>query len=118
MMRRSDGRSADRRGELNRPRETLLEIADYRLAFDSFDGTAQVLDGVSLQLAAGETLGIVGESGSGKSTLARCVIRLLDPDQGEVWAQGGANDCPRMLEHGIAARPETRVGTRIKARCT
>ena len=72
----SDGRSADTRGELNRPRETLLAITDYRLAFDSFDGTAQVLDGVSLQLAAGETLGIVGETGCGKSVLARSLLRL------------------------------------------
>ena len=72
----SDGRSADRRGELNQPRETLLAIDDYRLAFDSFDGTAQVLDGVSLRLAAGETLGIVGETGCGKSVLARSLLRL------------------------------------------
>jgi len=42
------------------------------------------VDGVSLTLRRGETLGVVGESGSGKSTLARCVIRLLDPDGGEV----------------------------------
>ncbi len=72
----SDGRSADRRGELNQPREALLAIDDYRLAFDSFDGTAQVLDGVSLRLAAGETLGIVGETGCGKSVLARSLLRL------------------------------------------
>ena len=42
------------------------------------------LDDISLSLSRGETLGVVGESGSGKSTLARCVIRLLDPDAGEV----------------------------------
>jgi peptide/nickel transport system ATP-binding protein len=46
------------------------------------------LDDVALTLSRGETLGIVGESGSGKSTLARCVIRLLDPDAGQVLLEG------------------------------
>jgi peptide/nickel transport system ATP-binding protein len=46
------------------------------------------LDDVSLSLNRGETLGVVGESGSGKSTLARCMIRLLDPDAGEVRLDG------------------------------
>jgi peptide/nickel transport system ATP-binding protein len=46
------------------------------------------LDNVALTLSRGETLGIVGESGSGKSTLARCMIRLLDPDAGQVLLDG------------------------------
>ncbi|GGJ27195.1 ABC transporter ATP-binding protein [Neoroseomonas lacus] len=54
----------------------LLEIRDYRLAFDTFDGTAQVLDGIDLTLSAGETLGIVGETGCGKSVLARSLLQL------------------------------------------
>jgi len=55
---------------------SLLEIRDYRLAFDTFDGTVHVLDGIDLELAAGETLGIVGETGCGKSVLARSLLRL------------------------------------------
>ncbi|WP_240789930.1 ABC transporter ATP-binding protein [Roseomonas sp. HF4] len=54
----------------------LLDIADYRLAFDTFDGTAQVLDGIDLALEAGGTLGIVGETGCGKSVLARSLLGL------------------------------------------
>ena len=54
----------------------LFQISDYRLAFDSFDGTAQVLDGIDLALEAGGTLGIVGETGCGKSVLARSLLGL------------------------------------------
>ncbi len=54
------------------------------------------LDNIALTLSRGETLGIVGESGSGKSTLARCVIRLLDPDAGQVWLDGA--DIAHMKE--------------------
>jgi oligopeptide transport system ATP-binding protein len=46
------------------------------------------VDGVSFDLARGETLGVVGESGCGKSTTGRCVLRLIEPTSGEVWFEG------------------------------
>jgi len=46
------------------------------------------VDGVSFDLASGETLGLVGESGCGKSTTGRCILRLIEPSSGEVWFEG------------------------------
>ena len=46
------------------------------------------VDGVSFELATGETLGLVGESGCGKSTTGRCILRLIEPTSGEVWFEG------------------------------
>jgi peptide/nickel transport system ATP-binding protein/oligopeptide transport system ATP-binding protein len=51
-------------------------------------GTVHALDGVSLCLEKGKTLGVLGESGSGKTTLGRILCGLLRPDRGEVRIDG------------------------------
>ena len=91
----------------------LLDIRDWRLAFDGFEGRAQVLDGINLTVMPGETIGIVGETGCGKSVLARSVARLVDMPPGrilggsihfdgqDVMAMNGAA-LARLRGHGIA----------------
>ena len=59
--------------------ETILEVEDLRVHFQVPKGVVRAVDGVSLDLLRGETLGLVGESGCGKSTVARAIVALQPP---------------------------------------
>ena len=85
----------------------LLAASGLGKSFAGPDGSVrQVLNEVSLQLRAGQTLGVVGESGSGKSTLGRILLGLEQPDQGRVefagsdWLALGAEQ-KRRARQGI-----------------
>ncbi len=55
----------------------ILQIEDMVIHFDTFEGTARVLDGICLELQPGDTLGLVGETGCGKSITSKAVLGLL-----------------------------------------
>jgi peptide/nickel transport system ATP-binding protein len=68
---------------------TAPPLVTMRHVSKTFPGGVRALTDVSLEVAAGQTLGIVGESGSGKTTLARVLLGLIPPDEGSVVALGG-----------------------------
>ena len=71
--------SGDRAAATEIP-DVLLSIRDLKVHF----GDVKAVDGVSLDIRSGETLGLVGESGCGKSTLGRAILRLTEPTSGKV----------------------------------
>ena len=72
--------------------DALLRIENLRTAFRSSNGDIAVVDGVTLDVPRGKTLGIVGESGCGKSMLSLSIMRLVPPPgriaQGQVMLEG------------------------------
>ena len=78
----------------------LYEASNLTRVFGRGPHEVRALDGVSLQVAAGERLGIVGESGSGKSTLVRILAALETPTTGEVVYAG----------EPVSGRPESQLG--------
>lgn len=68
----------------NKAEGPMIEIKNLRKGFEEQD----VLTNVSLQLLPGENLVVLGKSGSGKSVLIKCIVRLLDPDDGTIEVLG------------------------------
>lgn len=75
--------------------KTILEIKDLKVYFPIKSGILQkttghvkAVDGVSLKIRKGETLGLVGESGCGKTTIGRAIVRLNHPTGGEILYNG------------------------------
>ena len=73
------------------PKERLLEVSDLEKHFPIKQGFLKrevgrilAVDGVNFHINDGETLGLVGESGCGKTTTARCILRAVDPTNGEI----------------------------------
>src|SRR6186997_154156 len=84
----------------------LVSIADLKVHFDLGRGrVVKAVDGVSLNIHKGETLGLVGESGCGKTTLGRAVLRLIEPTAGGVVFRGAdlvamkVEDLRRQRQH-------------------
>ncbi|PII86672.1 ABC transporter ATP-binding protein [Leucobacter sp. OLJS4] len=106
----------------------VLELRDVEVAFTSGAGakrrTVRAMNGVSLSVAPGETLGLVGESGSGKTTTAAVALGLRRPDRGEVRLLGApfprsrratAGSLQAVLQHPHwSLNPRRRVGESVR----
>lgn len=91
--------------------DPLLSVRDLKMHFPvrgglflKSIGAVRAVDGVSLEIAPGETLGLVGESGCGKSTLGRAIVRLNNPTAGSIHFNG--HDITTISRH--AMRPVRR----------
>lgn len=64
--------------------DILLDVKDLVIHYETDDGLVQALNGVSLQIHTGKTLGLVGETGAGKTTLAKGIMQLVPNPPGKI----------------------------------
>ncbi len=70
----------------------MIAVRDVSKAYGRFGRRVQALDGVTLDVARGETLGLIGPNGAGKTTLLTCLLGFLRPDRGAIAVDGLAPD--------------------------
>lgn len=69
-------------------KEPMLKVKNLKKYFNVSKGLLHAVDNASFEIYDGQTLGVVGESGCGKSTLGRCILRLIEPTDGEIIFDG------------------------------
>ncbi|QUN32655.1 ATP-binding cassette domain-containing protein (plasmid) [Cupriavidus sp. KK10] len=77
----------------------LLEVNGLRKRFPiaGSRSVVQAINGVSLNIQPGETLGLVGESGSGKTTVGRCILGLIEKSDGSIQFDGRDTGSPGLF---------------------
>ena len=88
--------------------DILLDVKDLVIHYETDDGLVQALNGVSLQIHTGKTLGLVGETGAGKTTLAKGIMQLVPNPPGKIKGGEVFYDGEDLLKKSVQEMREVR----------